>query len=119
MRSILLIEDDPTFQKLYRINLEKRAYTVHCLDDGSEVLPFLHQSPVDLTIISAMLKNGDCAELLSQMAADSTIGAIPVLVISDRYSSSHRDFEQFANIHKVLSSRSSVAELVKEVEAIR
>lgn len=79
---ILLIEDDPFFQKFYSFKLAESGFTVDVGHDGVEGLIKLHENRPDVILLDLIMPNKDGFEVLSEIGKDPTLKTIPVLVFS-------------------------------------
>ncbi|MBN2295585.1 MAG: response regulator [Pirellulales bacterium] len=88
---ILLIEDDPddVWETRRMLSDNKVTNQLHVVQDGEEALAFLHQTgkysdakPPDLILLDLNLPKRDGRELLSDINADESLKAIPVVVLT-------------------------------------
>ena len=79
---ILLVEDDPFFQKFYAYKLTEKGYTVDVGHDGVEGLQLMQKYPPDLILLDLIMPNLDGFGVLTAKAANSALKNIPVLVFS-------------------------------------
>lgn len=61
---ILVVDDDPKFQKLMRFSLEKHGFEVAICNDGIEAKKAIDNNPVELIISDYMMPNMDGVQLL-------------------------------------------------------
>ena len=64
MANILLIEDYPSLQKIYRTVLEEAGHTVIVASDGEEGLTAANQNKTDLILLDIFMPNKDGFEFL-------------------------------------------------------
>lgn len=86
LNRILIVDDDPEVVRLFRRILRARVPVQNCLEayNGREALTLLRQEKPDLVLLDLMMPEVDGRTLLAQMAADPTLAAIPVILISAR-----------------------------------
>lgn len=85
MHTILLIEDDPNQQALYRMELEDEGYRVAVASDGREGLWKVREERPDLVLLDLQMPGIDGIETLWRlMGADAQI---PVII--------HTAYEQY------------------------
>jgi CheY-like chemotaxis protein len=86
LHRILIVDDDPEVVRLFRRILRARVPVQNCLEayNGREALTLLRQEKPDLVLLDLMMPEVDGRALLAQMAADPTLAAIPVILISAR-----------------------------------
>lgn len=64
MANILLIEDYPNLQKIYKTVLEEAGHTVIIAADGSEGLAAANQNKIDLILLDLLMPNKDGFDFL-------------------------------------------------------
>jgi CheY-like chemotaxis protein len=64
MANILLVEDYPNLQKIYRTVLEEEGHTVLTAADGNEGLLLANQNKIDLILLDLLMPNADGFEFL-------------------------------------------------------
>ncbi|MBI2442789.1 MAG: response regulator [Candidatus Levybacteria bacterium] len=79
---ILLVEDDPFFQKFYFFKLREKQFEVEIAKDGVEAMQFVKQAIPDVILLDLIMPNKDGFEVLQELAADPNLKQIPVLVFS-------------------------------------
>jgi two-component system, OmpR family, phosphate regulon response regulator PhoB len=78
MKSILIVEDDPDLQQIFRSLLGRVGYEVHVLPDGrtlSERLPDLFIFDIELPFINGL-------ELCKKVKSNPFTAHVPVLIVS-------------------------------------
>lgn len=79
---ILLIEDDPFFQKFYSFKLREYKFEVDVAKDGAEGLRFMNASVPNLILLDLIMPNMDGFEVLTEMRKNPVLAKVPVLVFS-------------------------------------
>jgi len=64
MANILLIEDYPSLQKIYRTVLEEEGHNVLIAPDGNEGLLTANQNKIDLILLDLLMPNADGFQFL-------------------------------------------------------
>jgi DNA-binding response OmpR family regulator len=82
--SILIVEDDPLFQGVYRTRLEQQGYKVTVAGDGEEALKAIEQSPPDLILLDLVLPRLSGLEVLGRLRQDPQQAAVPVIILTSR-----------------------------------
>lgn len=82
MASILLIEDEPSIQRLIGYALETRGHEVTVAPDGSQGLEQAEKQPPDLILLDMVMPEMGGMEVLSALKADSRLRKIPVLIVT-------------------------------------
>jgi CheY-like chemotaxis protein len=89
---ILIVEDSEDLREGLRILLESSGFTVLTASDGREALAILREGPTpSLVITDLMMPNMTGWQLRREMIEDSSLAAIPVIIISSAVSNSNRD----------------------------
>lgn len=81
MKTILLVEDDPILQKIYKDKFELNNYRVETANGGTEALDKVNQK-TDFIILDLMLPNLDGAEVLRELKKDPKLFNIPVGILT-------------------------------------
>jgi len=79
---ILLVEDDPTIAKLYRMLLESRGYTVRHAGDGLDGLDRVNEKRPDLVLLDIMMPRMNGIAFL-QALRSGAMREVPVVVLSN------------------------------------
>ena len=66
MANVLLIEDYPNLQKIYKTALEEEGHTVLIASDGNEGLIAANKNKVDLILLDLLMPNGDGFDFLEE-----------------------------------------------------
>ena len=77
---ILLVDDDPSLQRLLSLRLESEGYTVACADSGHAALTELARFPADVVITDLRMEGMDGLQLLSELVARRP--TLPVIVLT-------------------------------------
>lgn len=84
-KNILVIEDNRAILDVITLILQSEAYKVSGLNKSADMMHHIHAFNPDLMIFDIMLPDGDGRELLTQIRTNPTTAAIPVLMISAKY----------------------------------
>ena len=84
MSRILIVEDDRDIADLIVHYLGKAGHTTEWLSTGSEVIPHLARSPVDLVILDWMLPGLSGMEVCDAIRADPATSQIPIIMLTAR-----------------------------------
>lgn len=79
---ILLIEDDPFFQKFYTFKLREQKFEVFVAKDGIEGMQMVRLNIPNLILLDLIMPNKDGFEVLQELSQDPVLKNIPVLVFS-------------------------------------
>ncbi|MEP6748310.1 MAG: response regulator [Bacteroidota bacterium] len=81
MKSILVTDDDPGLQDIYKIILERAGYKVTILSNGLDILNNRYEKP-DLFLLDKQLSGMDGVELCRHLKSENLTHNIPVIIIS-------------------------------------
>ena|ERR1700712_3257867 len=81
MKKILVTDNDPGLQDIYKIILEKAGYKVAVLSNGTDILNNHYERP-DLFLLDKQLPGADGLQICRYLKAHKTTNQIPVILIS-------------------------------------
>ncbi len=81
MDRVLIIDDDPSIQKLVRVNLQARGYAVTVAGTGEEALHLFVSGEYDLILLDLILPGLGGIEVCTQIRQHSDV---PIIVLSAR-----------------------------------
>jgi CheY-like chemotaxis protein len=96
MKTILLIEDEPVFQKTVGQFLEKEGFQIKSALDGQAGLAMAKKLKPDLILLDLILPKKDGFEVLTELKKDEATKDIPVIILTN--------LEEGADVEKALSS---------------
>jgi two-component system alkaline phosphatase synthesis response regulator PhoP len=82
--TILVIEDEEDILELIRYNLDREGYRVVCAESGEKGLEIARRQRPDLVLLDLMLPGLDGLEVCKRMKADSSIAALPIVMVTAR-----------------------------------
>lgn len=82
MKTILVVDDEPTILDLLTTLLDEEGYRVRAAADGMAALEDLRREAVDVVITDAMMPRLDGEGLVRAMRARAETRAVPVIVLS-------------------------------------
>lgn len=81
--TVLVIEDDPVFQDLYKEALEQVGLTVLQASDGMQALDMIEEHPeIKVMIVDIMLPKTSGYEVISSIRNNALTKDIPVMAVS-------------------------------------
>lgn len=94
IQKVLIVDDEPDMVELLRRMLATRFTPENCLEawNGREALQVMKQNHPDLVLLDITLPEMNGREVISRMADDPELAAIPVIVVSgtvDDYTTIH------------------------------
>jgi DNA-binding response OmpR family regulator len=81
MKTVLLVEDDPSIRAPLSMYLERSGYVAKGISNGLEVMPFLKTNAADLIILDINLPGKDGLTLCREIRAAFSI---PIIMLSAR-----------------------------------
>lgn len=80
--TILIIEDEPGFRKIYRDFLSSEGYTIQEADDGQKGLQMIKSVKPDLVLLDIVLPQISGFDILKAVRADTATKDLPVIIFS-------------------------------------
>jgi DNA-binding response OmpR family regulator len=84
-KKILLVEDEPSAQTLYRNRLQREGFQISFAEDGDIALNALNSARPDLVVLDLMLPKVNGAEMLNRIRSQEQLKNLPILLISNAY----------------------------------
>jgi two-component system alkaline phosphatase synthesis response regulator PhoP len=81
-KRILLVDDEPDFVSVVRINLEREGYEVEVAYDGTEGLRKARANPPDAIVLDVMMPEPDGYKVCAELKGDKQSAHIPVLMLT-------------------------------------
>lgn len=81
-RTIMLVDDDPSVQRLLKAALEKNGYDTALCTSGEEALESLHELQIDAIILDIVLPGIDGLEVLKRIRSHSNYSQVPVIMLT-------------------------------------
>jgi DNA-binding response OmpR family regulator len=78
--SVLMADDDPRIRQLVSVNLTRRKYAVHEVEDGEQAIEYLKRETPDLVILDLVMprmSGADVCAWIRQRNSD-----VPIMVLS-------------------------------------
>jgi CheY-like chemotaxis protein len=80
---LLVVDDSPDAQELFRLHLERTGYEVTTANDGRDALELLARGQLPaLIIVDLLMPVMDGMELIDSIRSDQRMADVPVLVVS-------------------------------------
>jgi diguanylate cyclase len=80
--TILIIEDEPGFRKIYRDFLESEGYSILEADDGEKGLLLIRSGKPDLVLLDIVLPQVSGFDVLKAIRSDAATKDLPVIIFS-------------------------------------
>jgi|SRR3989344_7160832 len=120
MKKILIVDDDPIFQKTMTAKLELLAYSIVSAFDGEEGLTKAQQEKPDLILLDIKMPKLDGLSMLKKLQSNKDGQTqIPVLITSNLSSTENISEGVSLGIRGyIIKSNETLDTIVKEVETI-
>ena len=121
MTKILIIEDDPTMQRLYQHAFQLAGYGIDSAKDGSEGLEKVKQFVPDLIFLDIMMPNMNGIQVLDVLKKDAETKDIPVVMLTNITSGTLETAElavKMGAVRYVIKSEKEPKEMIAIAEEI-
>ncbi|MBE0428902.1 MAG: response regulator [Thermoleophilia bacterium] len=81
-KQVMIVDDEASLRALVRANLEIDGFEVSEAVDGIEAMKMMRESKPDLVLLDIMMPGKDGIEVLEEMAADSELRNIPIIMLT-------------------------------------
>ena len=82
MAKILVVEDEPSLQKLLQYQLSKIGHEIQVAGDGEQALAMVRSERPDLVLLDVMLPVMGGFQVLRKLQEDKNTKSIPVIMLS-------------------------------------
>ena len=82
MARILVVEDEPSLQKLLEYQLKRNGHEIRVAEDGQQALAMVKSENPDLILLDVMLPVMGGFQVLQELQKDKTTNKIPVIMLS-------------------------------------
>jgi CheY-like chemotaxis protein len=82
MASVLVVDDEPDFRFLLRLNFEVAGFEVSEAGDGAAALKLIETFRPDLIVTDLMMPVMDGRELIARLRGDAKTAGIPIMQLS-------------------------------------
>ena len=119
MAKILIAEDDPSINKMYREVFEMENYEVIVASDGQESLKKAETESPDIILLDIMMPKIDGLLALEKLKNNEITKKIPVIILSNLAGGTDAEHaKHFGAVKYVLKSQFLPIEIVKIVEKV-
>jgi CheY-like chemotaxis protein len=118
MSKVLLIEDDPLLQDMYKDKFQSEGYDVHVAGDGQEGVVLIKQLKPDIILLDLILPKMTGFSVLDIVNKDPEINTIPIIVMTNIFA----DGEDLVKNHGVksfiLKSNTTPKQILEKVKML-
>ena len=79
---ILLIDDEPGFTRLLKLNLERRGYEVMVENDGAHAQAAARAFLPDFIFLDVIMPDVDGGEAAAKIRSDPSLGHVPIVFLT-------------------------------------
>lgn len=98
MHKILIVEDDTILLAMYKKEFESEGFEVLTAVDGQMGLDMARTHKPSLVLLDIMMPKMNGIEMLDRLKADSSVSAIPVIILTNLSGVMKKDIEKAFNI---------------------
>jgi CheY-like chemotaxis protein len=118
MSKILLVEDDPVLQDMYKDKFTNEGYEIHATASGLEGISLMKQLKPDLMLLDLILPDTTGFSVIDILNKDPEINTIPIMVMTNIFA----DGEDLVKNHGVksfvLKSNTTPNQILAKVKTI-
>ena len=117
---VLIVDDDPLIQVLYKNQLEKAGYNLVTAKDGAEVVAVASREQPLIIVMDVIMKEMDGIAALRELKKNEATKNIPVVISTETVSAHYATKKECENSGAVgfLTKPFSPAQLISEVKRI-
>lgn len=82
-KKVLVVEDETSYLKVYRLKLEKEGYDVVFAEDGEEAIKKVDQEHPDVILLDLMLPKKNGFFVLKEIRERKEMSSVPIIVASN------------------------------------
>ena len=117
-KTILVVEDDSSMQRLLMYYLEKAGYEVVTAENGEEGLERMEENKPDVVITDLMMAHKDGFELCSDIRHRRDFDSVSIIVITARDQSRDVDVLLSGGVDRVMQKPFNPKELTQTIEEL-
>ncbi len=115
---VLLIEDEPNIIEAISFLLRQEGWRVTTHSDGIDALDAIRAKGPDLVILDVMLPGRSGFDILRELRTDSTMGGLPVLMLTAKGQSRDRKTAEQYGVSRYMTKPFSNAEMLAAVREL-
>lgn len=116
MSGLLIVEDEANIRRFVAANLSARGYQVTEAGDAEQGLRVMREQTPDVLVLDIRLPGMSGWDLLEEMAADTALATIPVIVMTASVTNVRFGETSYTNVVQWLVKPVSVHELIHAVK---
>ena len=79
---VLLIDDEPAFTRMLKLNLERRGYEVRVENNGANAHTVARQFRADFIFLDVIMPDVDGGEAASNIRSDPALAGVPIVFLT-------------------------------------
>jgi len=116
--TIMVVDDSITIRKVTSRMLERNNFQVLTAKDGVDAVSLLADETPDLMLLDIEMPRMDGYELATYIRNDSRLKDVPIIMITSRTGSKHRDRAISIGVNKYLGKPYQESELLEEINGL-
>jgi chemosensory pili system protein ChpA (sensor histidine kinase/response regulator) len=112
---VMVVDDSITMRRVATKLLTRNQYDVITAKDGVDALAQLEENNPDVMLLDIEMPRMDGFELASHMQNESRLRNIPIIMITSRTGSKHRDHAMQLGVEKYMGKPYQEAELIENI----
>lgn len=116
--TIMVVDDSITIRKVTSRMLERNNFQVLTAKDGVDAVSMLADETPDLMLLDIEMPRMDGYELATYIRNDSRLKDVPIIMITSRTGSKHRDRAINIGVNKYLGKPYQESELLEEINGL-
>jgi two-component system cell cycle response regulator DivK len=117
-KTVLVVEDNELNLKLFCDLLVAHGYRAEAVPDGREALARARAVHPDLIVMDIQLPHVSGVELIEEIRADATLGAIPIMAVTAYAAKGDEERIRQAGVDAYISKPVTVARFLEAVRAL-
>jgi len=117
---VLIVDDDPLIQVMYKHQLEREGYQLITAKDGSEVVDVASREQPQIIVMDVIMRQMDGIAALRELKKNELTSKIPVVIATETVSAHYATKKECENSGAAgfLTKPFSPAQLISEVKRI-
>jgi chemosensory pili system protein ChpA (sensor histidine kinase/response regulator) len=115
---VMVVDDSLTVRKVTQRLLQREGYRVVLARDGVDALRLMPEETPDVMLVDIEMPRMDGFDLTRNIRRDSRYAKIPIIMITSRTASKHRDFAKSLGVNVYLGKPYAEDELLRHVAGL-
>ena len=115
-RCVMVVDDSVTVRKVTSRLLERQGIDVIVAKDGVEAIALLQERRPDIMLLDIEMPRMDGFEVARQVRHDDRLSELPIVMVSSRTGSKHKEHAQEIGVNKFLGKPFQENELLETID---